>query len=176
MEGHCSTGQRPQWAVVPMEDDEEEEEEEEGEEEGGEGEGGGEKKKRKKTKRKRKKKRKEEEKEEEEKEKKEEEEEKKKKTARFGKTMYVACMTEIRNAHKISVGNAKDKTQCSQNTNSKFDSRCSEQGHSTEGCTKCEHFHQSVGQIRFPLGVGSGFSVDTELGVNTATVVTQNTY
>ena len=31
MEGHCSTGQTPQWAVVPME--EEEEEEEEGEEE-----------------------------------------------------------------------------------------------------------------------------------------------
>jgi len=26
MEGHCSTGQSPQWAVVPMEDDEEEEE------------------------------------------------------------------------------------------------------------------------------------------------------
>ena len=31
MEGHCSTGERPQWAVVPME--EEEDEEEEGEEE-----------------------------------------------------------------------------------------------------------------------------------------------
>jgi len=31
MEGHCSTGQSPHWAVVPME--EEEEEEEEGEEE-----------------------------------------------------------------------------------------------------------------------------------------------
>ena len=30
MEGHCSTGESPQWAVVPME--EEEEEEEEGEE------------------------------------------------------------------------------------------------------------------------------------------------
>jgi hypothetical protein len=30
MEGDCSTGQSPQWAVVPME--EEEEEEEEGEE------------------------------------------------------------------------------------------------------------------------------------------------
>jgi len=29
MEGHCSTGQRPQWAVVPMEEEEEEEEEEE---------------------------------------------------------------------------------------------------------------------------------------------------
>jgi hypothetical protein len=29
MEGHCSTGQSPQWAVVPMEEDEEEEEEEE---------------------------------------------------------------------------------------------------------------------------------------------------
>jgi len=28
MEGHCSTGQSPQWAVVPMEDEEEEEEEE----------------------------------------------------------------------------------------------------------------------------------------------------
>jgi len=26
MEGHCSTGQNPQWAVVPMEEDEEEEE------------------------------------------------------------------------------------------------------------------------------------------------------
>ena len=32
MEGHCSTDQSPQWAVVPMEE-EEEEEEEEGEEE-----------------------------------------------------------------------------------------------------------------------------------------------
>ena len=30
MEGHCSTGQSPLWAVVPME------EEDEGEEEGGE--------------------------------------------------------------------------------------------------------------------------------------------
>ena len=29
MEGHCSTGQSPHWAVVPMEEDEEEEEEEE---------------------------------------------------------------------------------------------------------------------------------------------------
>ena len=28
MEGHCSTGQSPQWAVVPMEEGEEEEEEE----------------------------------------------------------------------------------------------------------------------------------------------------
>jgi hypothetical protein len=28
MEGHCSTGQCPQWAVVPMEEEEEEEEEE----------------------------------------------------------------------------------------------------------------------------------------------------
>jgi len=28
MEGHCSTGQRPQWAVVPMEEEEEKEEEE----------------------------------------------------------------------------------------------------------------------------------------------------
>ena len=27
MEGHCSTGQSPQWAVVPKEEDEEEEEE-----------------------------------------------------------------------------------------------------------------------------------------------------
>jgi len=27
MEGHCLTGQRPQWAVVPMEEEEEEEEE-----------------------------------------------------------------------------------------------------------------------------------------------------
>jgi len=26
MEGHCSTGQIPQWAVVPMEEEEEEEE------------------------------------------------------------------------------------------------------------------------------------------------------
>jgi len=25
IEGHCSTGQSPQWAVVPMEEDEEEE-------------------------------------------------------------------------------------------------------------------------------------------------------
>ena len=33
MEGHCSTGQSPQWAVVPMEEEEEEEEEEEKEEE-----------------------------------------------------------------------------------------------------------------------------------------------
>ena len=37
MEGNCSTGQSPQWAVVPMEEEEEEEEEGEG---GGE-EGGG---------------------------------------------------------------------------------------------------------------------------------------
>jgi len=29
MEGHCLTGQSPQWAVVPMEEEEEEEEEEE---------------------------------------------------------------------------------------------------------------------------------------------------
>jgi len=29
MEGHCSTGQSPQWVVVPMEEEEEEEEEEE---------------------------------------------------------------------------------------------------------------------------------------------------
>ena len=28
MEGHCSTGQSPQWAVVPEEEEEEEEEEE----------------------------------------------------------------------------------------------------------------------------------------------------
>jgi len=28
MEGHCSTGQRPQWAVVPMQEEEEKEEEE----------------------------------------------------------------------------------------------------------------------------------------------------
>jgi len=27
MEGHCSTGQSPQWAVVPMEEEEVEEEE-----------------------------------------------------------------------------------------------------------------------------------------------------
>jgi len=32
MEGHCSTGQSPQRAVVPMEEKEEEEEEEEEEE------------------------------------------------------------------------------------------------------------------------------------------------
>ena len=36
MEGHCSTGQSPQWAVVPMKEGEEEEGEEEEEEEGGE--------------------------------------------------------------------------------------------------------------------------------------------
>jgi len=30
MEGHFSTGQSPQWALVPMEEEEEEEEEEEG--------------------------------------------------------------------------------------------------------------------------------------------------
>ena len=29
MEGHCSTGQSPQWAVVPMEEEVEEEDEEE---------------------------------------------------------------------------------------------------------------------------------------------------
>jgi hypothetical protein len=29
MEGSCSTGQSPQWAVVPVEEDEEEAEEEE---------------------------------------------------------------------------------------------------------------------------------------------------
>jgi hypothetical protein len=29
MEGHFSTGQSPQWAVVPMEEEEEKEEEEE---------------------------------------------------------------------------------------------------------------------------------------------------
>jgi len=29
MEGHCSTGQSPQWAVVPIEEEKEEEEEEE---------------------------------------------------------------------------------------------------------------------------------------------------
>jgi len=32
MEGHCSTGQSPQWAVVPTEEGEGEEEEEEEEE------------------------------------------------------------------------------------------------------------------------------------------------
>ena len=32
MEGYCSTGQRPQWAVVPMGEEEEKEEEEEEEE------------------------------------------------------------------------------------------------------------------------------------------------
>jgi len=30
MEGHCSTGQSPQWAVVPLEEEEEDDEEEEG--------------------------------------------------------------------------------------------------------------------------------------------------
>ena len=30
MEGDCSTGQSPQWAVVQMEEEEEEEEEEDG--------------------------------------------------------------------------------------------------------------------------------------------------
>ena len=34
MEGHCSTGQSPQWAVVPMEEGEDEENEEEEEEDG----------------------------------------------------------------------------------------------------------------------------------------------
>ena len=34
MEGHCSIGQNPQWAVVPMAEEEEAEEEEEEEEEG----------------------------------------------------------------------------------------------------------------------------------------------
>ena len=29
MDGHCTTGQSPQWAVVPMEEEGEEEEEEE---------------------------------------------------------------------------------------------------------------------------------------------------
>jgi len=33
MEGHCSTGQSPQWTVVPVEEEEEEEEAEEEEEE-----------------------------------------------------------------------------------------------------------------------------------------------
>jgi hypothetical protein len=33
MEGYCSTGQSPQWAVVPVEEEEEEEEDEEEEEE-----------------------------------------------------------------------------------------------------------------------------------------------
>ena len=33
MEGHCSTGRSPQWAVVPMEEEEEGREEEGGEEE-----------------------------------------------------------------------------------------------------------------------------------------------
>jgi len=33
MEGNCSKGQSPQWAVVPMEEEEEEDEEEEGDEE-----------------------------------------------------------------------------------------------------------------------------------------------
>ena len=38
MEGHCSTGQNLQWAVVPME--EEEEEDDDDDEEGGGGGGG----------------------------------------------------------------------------------------------------------------------------------------
>jgi hypothetical protein len=33
MEGYCSTGQNPQWAVVPVEEEEEEEDDEEEEEE-----------------------------------------------------------------------------------------------------------------------------------------------
>ena len=33
MEGSCSTGQSPQWAIVPMEEEEEEEEEEKKKEE-----------------------------------------------------------------------------------------------------------------------------------------------
>jgi hypothetical protein len=33
MEGSCSTGQSPQWAVVPVEEEEEEEEEDDEEEE-----------------------------------------------------------------------------------------------------------------------------------------------
>ena len=33
MEGHCSTGQSPQWAVVPVEEEEEEEQEEQEEQE-----------------------------------------------------------------------------------------------------------------------------------------------
>ena len=33
MEGHCSTGQSPQWAVVPMEEEQEQEEQEKQEEE-----------------------------------------------------------------------------------------------------------------------------------------------
>ena len=37
MEGHCSTGQSPQWAVVSMEEEKEEEEEEEGEDPGNDG-------------------------------------------------------------------------------------------------------------------------------------------
>jgi len=38
MEGYYSTGQRPQWAVVPMEEEEEEEEgEEEAEDPGNDG-------------------------------------------------------------------------------------------------------------------------------------------
>ena len=37
MEGHCSTGQNPQWPVVPMDDDEDDDDEEEEEEEEGGG-------------------------------------------------------------------------------------------------------------------------------------------
>ena len=39
MEGHHSTGQSPQWGVVPMGEEEEEEEEEEGEDPGKDGKG-----------------------------------------------------------------------------------------------------------------------------------------
>ena len=42
MEGHCSTRQSPQWAVVPMEEEGEEGGGEEGGGEEEEGEGGGE--------------------------------------------------------------------------------------------------------------------------------------
>ena len=35
MEGHFSTGQSPQWAVVPMEEEEEEEEEEDDDDDDG---------------------------------------------------------------------------------------------------------------------------------------------
>jgi len=33
MEGHCSTGQSPQWAVMPMEEEEEEEEDDDDDDE-----------------------------------------------------------------------------------------------------------------------------------------------
>ena len=80
MEGHCSTGQSPQWAVVPMGEEEEEEEEKEEK-----------KKEKKKNKRRRRKKKK--------------EEKKKKKNIVFNFTknfrcakylLHTLCMCELR--------------------------------------------------------------------------------